>query len=329
MEQQKVKKYSILTSAFIILLSIGVAWFYFVENVSLVDSVYMVVITLSTVGFGEVTPLSEAGKIFIAVYIILGVGLLGYTFTSIASFIIEGGLKKVLQGKKMEKEILKMGNHIIVCGFGRIGKSIAETLVEHNQKVVVVNDKYDESIDEFNHIIGDATEDHVLENAGIFNAKAIVCSLSADADNVFLTLTARTLNSNIRIISRAISSESIKKLKRAGADEVVSMHEITAKRMANAVVKPKLINMVNLISNSKEVVFELNDIKVENNLSLAGKTIAELDFRKKTGSLIIAIKQLSGNVIFSPGSDYKILKTDTLVTMGESKDIEILDKLFK
>jgi len=328
MEKQKAKKYSILFSAFFLLVGIGIAWFYFVEGTGLIDSFYMVVITLSTVGFGEVVPLSQAGKIFIAVYILLGVGLLGFTFSSITSFIVEGGIKQVFQGKKMEKKILKMGNHIIVCGFGRIGKAIVGSLLKQHQKVVVINDKYSDSLDLYNHIIGDATEDSVLENAGIKNAKAIVCSLSEDSDNVFLTLTARTLNSDIRIISRAISSGSIKKLKRAGADEVISMHDITAKRMATAVINPKLINMVNLMTEENEVVFELNDIKVTNNKMLAGKTIAELDFKRKTGSLIIAVKQNSGKVIFSPDSDYTIKESDILVTMGEFNDIETLNKLY-
>lgn len=329
MEKQKVKKYSILFSAFFIQFAIGVLWFYFVERIGIIDSLYMVVITLSTVGFGEVSPLSQAGKIFIAFYIISGVGLLGYTFTSVASFIVEGGFKRALQGKKMEKEILKMGEHTIICGFGRIGKAIAGILAENKQKIVVINDVNVDSLDEFNHIIGDATEDSVLESAGIKNAKAIICCLSVDADNVFLTLTARTFNTKIRIISRAISHDSIKKLKRAGANEIVSMHDITAKRMATAVVKPKLVNMVNLITENSEVMFELNDIKVNKNKSLSGKTIAQLDFKKKTGALIIAIKQSNGNIIFSPDANYKIDITDILVTMGESDGIERLDELFE
>lgn len=305
-----------------LLLVTGTLGYHFIEGASYLISAYMTVITLATVGYKEAMPLSQVGMIFTMGLILVGVGLLGYTFTRMASFVIEGDLRRILRGRRMEKAISRMKNHIVVCGFGRVGKDVADFLKSNGESVVVIDREMRTDLDQHVYLVGDATEDAVLLDSGIARAKALVACLSSDADNVFLTLSAKTLSPEIRIVSRAISGDSVGKLRRAGADEVISIHELSARRMASVLIRPHFVNLVDIMSSTTELVLEVSEIKIEKNPGLTNMTISEMNLKRKTGALILAVRGSSGQVVFNPDSDYRMKPDDELIIMGEREQIQ-------
>lgn len=313
----------------LILLAGGTIGYHLLEHTSLLDSAYMTVITISTVGFREVAPLSRPGRIFTMGLILIGVGLIGYSFTRITSFFIEGELQRIIRGRKMEKVISKMKNHIIVCGYGRMGRDVAAILVENGKDVVVVEKELKINSENIALLSGDATEDDVLLDAGIERAEAVVACLSGDAENVFLTLSAKTLNPAIRVVSRAIAGDSVGKLRRAGADEVICMHEISARRMATILVQPNLVNLVDIMTPARNLFLEVGEIQVDINESLLGASISQMNLGRRTGALILAVRQNDGKVLFNPDSDYQMQYGDTLIIMGEQAQIEKVSAMYK
>ncbi|NOY22626.1 MAG: potassium channel protein [Acidobacteria bacterium] len=303
--------------------------YHLIEHTSLLDSAYMTVITISTVGFREVVPLSGPGRVFTMVLILIGVGLIGYSFTRITSFFIEGELQRIIRGRKMEKVISKMKNHIIVCGYGRMGHDVAAILAQNGKDVVVVEMELKTDSDDIALLRGDATEDQVLLDAGIERAEAIVACLSSDADNVFLTLSAKTLNPAIRVVSRAISGGSVGKLRRAGANEVICMHEISARRMATVLIQPNLVNLVDIMAPARNIFLEVGEIQVDVNEEIRGESISKINLKRRTGALILAVRQVNGKVLFNPDSDYKMQSGDTLIIMGEREQIERVSGIYK
>jgi len=321
-----------LLSLFALLLLIvagGTLGYHLIEHTSLLDSAYMTVITISTVGFREVVPLSGPGRVFTMVLILIGVGLIGYSFTRITSFFIEGELQRIIRGRKMEKVISKMKNHIIVCGYGRMGHDVAAILAQNGKDVVVVEMELKTDSDDIALLRGDATEDQVLLDAGIERAEAIVACLSSDADNVFLTLSAKTLNPAIRVVSRAISGGSVGKLRRAGANEVICMHEISARRMATVLIQPNLVNLVDIMAPARNIFLEVGEIQVDVNEEIRGESISKINLKRRTGALILAVRQVNGKVLFNPDSDYKMQSGDTLIIMGEREQIERVSGIYK
>ncbi len=309
-------------------LLVGTFGYMLIEGASLLDSTYMTVITLATVGFQEVMPLSQAGKVFTMALILVGVGAVGYTFTQVATFLIGGDLQKALKGRQMEKTIHRFRNHIVVCGFGRIGRMVAESLSESGEQVVVVDKELRDRMDSYTCLVGDATEDAVLEAAGIQHARALAACLPNDADNLFVTLSAKSIRSDIKVAARAIASENVAKLRRAGADEVISVHDISARRIAAVLVRPHLVNLVDIISGNREMVLELSEIQVADNPRLSGKTISEVNLKRNTGALILAVRRKDGTTLFNPDSDYRFSGDDTMVVMGEPEQIARVDHLF-
>ncbi len=289
----------------------------------------MTVITISTVGFREVIPLSKTGKWFTMGLILFGVGFIGYSFTRITSFFIEGELQQIIRGRKMEKSIAKIKNHIIVCGYGQIGRDVAAILMQNGKDVVVIEKELNPHGDGMLFLSGDATEDQVLLDAGVKKAMAIVACLSSDADNVFLTLSAKTLNPEIRVVSRAIAGDSVGKLRRAGADEVVCMHEISARRMATVLVQPNLVNLVDIMAPARNLFLEVGEIKVDRNEEILGTTISQINLKRRTGALILAVRGADGKVLFNPDSDYEMQAGDTLIIMGERAQIERVSAIYR
>jgi len=313
----------------LVVLACGTLGYHLIEHTSLLDSLYMTVITISTVGFREVVPLSSSGRLFTIVVILVGVGLIGYSFTRITSFLIEGDLQRIIRGRKMEKVISKMKNHIIVCGYGRIGHDVASILVENRENVFVVEKETKPIPEEIAFLTGDATEDTVLLNAGIEKASAVVACLPTDAENVFLTLSAKTLNPNVRVVSRSIAGDSVGKLRRAGADEVISMYEISARRMATVIVQPNLVNLVDIMAPARNLFLEVGEIKVDINEEIVGASISQINLKRRTGALILAVRQQNGKVFFNPDSDYEMQSGDTLIIMGEREQIEKVSGIYK
>ena len=310
-------------------LLIGIIGFMLIEGFSLNEAFYMAVITFSTVGFQEIHPLSSDGRFFTGVYIIVNLGIFAYVISVFTTYLFEGELRKAFHNFLIGREVKKMKNHIIICGFGRNGAKTAEVLYAEGKKFVVVeNDQ--ETINsqainrKYQFVQGDATQDEVLLSAGIQKANTIITALPRDTDNVFITLTAKQLNGNIMVISRASEVLSEKKLFLAGADHVIMPDTLGGIHMAQLITKPfviELLDMLNGIAAGNESVLEeisFSDLKDE----MKDKSLKELDIRNTTGVSIIAYKNGVENFKFNPGPDKVVGQKDVLILLGKQKDVD-------
>ncbi len=313
------------------LIVIGVIGFMVIEGFEFLQALYMTVITISTVGFGEIQKLSPSGMIFTIILIIISLGLFGFAISSITKDILDGVFKNYFISNKMKRKISKLSNHVIICGYGRVGKQVALDLTEHNETIVIIDNDDEEilniqSKEGYLYINGDATLDEIMMLAQIKEAKALITTLPKDADNLFVVLSAKGLNPNLTIIARASEEHSDIKLKQAGATNVIMPDKIGGRRMAKLVAQPDIVEFVEniLIQSSEDVnIAEIscNDISPE----IAGKTIRELGIRNKSGTNIIGLKDENNNYIFNPSANV-ILKTSyqifVLGTPQEVKDFK-------
>ncbi len=294
----------------------------------------MTIITVATVGFQEVHPLSNDGKLFTAFLIITSFGTFAYAVSSITNYISDGEFREYFKNKKVNSAIEKLDAHVIVCGFGRNGKQAAHVLKKHNTRFVVIEQKKD-IVAAINHrfsdlvLEGDATLDEILLRAGILKAKALITTLPMDADNLFIVLTARTLNPKLTIISRASEDNSDKKLKLAGADNVIMPDKLGGAHMASLVMKPDVMEFVDYITGQGGDNIRLEEITFAN---LSGeyqnKTIRDLEVRNKSGANIIGFKTAQGEYIINPSADTMIIPDAKLFVLGTTDQIVKLKELF-
>ena len=299
----------------------GAMGYSIVEGWSILDSLYMTIITLSTVGYGEINPLSTTGKIYTIGLILVSFGVVGYGVTNLVSFIMEGELRKVIQGKKMDKRIAKMSNHIIVCGGGNTGQYVAEEFTKTEKEFVIVEREpaVIESLaelGEIHYIQGDATDDTILKLAGIERANGLVSVLNDDKENTFVVLSARSLNPNLRIVARNIDESNIGKLERAGADQVITPNAIGGFRMASLMIRPSLVQFFDAMLNDRDAVIRLEELKVDDFKNLVDTTLLESEIRNRTGLLIIAIKRIHGEFVFNPEPRTVMQSGDVLLVLG-------------
>lgn len=301
--------------------------FIFFEDYSLLDAIYMTVITLSTVGFNEVSPLSPHGQIFTSILIVFNLGIFTYAIATISGFVVNGEFNKFLQYRKMHKKIQSMQQHVIICGFGRYGQEIASHFDRHDEPYLIIDQNQDlfdiiQGKKDSHFINGDATNDETLEYAGIRKAKAIISALPEDTDNVYVVLTARQLNPNIKIISRATYAKATQKLKRAGADHVIMPNQIGGSYMATLVTKPDAVEFFTIITERgdglvhfEEVIFdELPEGRQQ-------QTIKELNIRQNTGANIVGIKKPDGTYIVNPSADTQIEIHMGIIVLGTKEQI--------
>lgn len=313
---------------------IGIFGFKFFSGYSWVDAIYMTVITITTVGFGEVQPLNNFGKIFTSLLILSSIFIVGYAISVITEYLLSKNNIGNLIQKRMEKKIEKLQNHVIVCGYGRNGKQAAHKLHAYNKPFVVI-EKNEEiaqryAAEDYLFLIGNANEDEVLKKAGIEKATTLICALPSDADNLFIVLSARQINKNLKIISRASEEASFKKLKLAGADNVIMPDKIGGEHMASLVVTPDLVEFLdNLSVSGDDESINVEQIPFEK-ICPSGeeKQIRELDIRKKTGCSIIGYKTPKGNYIVNPEPETIIEKNSKLILLGRPKQIEMLKELY-
>ncbi len=304
---------------------------YFEHN-NFVDALYMTVITVSTVGYGDMVPVQPAGKIFTVLLVLGGVGYVMYIFSKVMEAMVEGGLREILGKRKMAKELARLKNHYIICGYGRIGKVICETLYENEKDFVVIENNPDEMQTIINNgfygIEGEASEDSVLVQAGIHQAAGLIAVVSTDADNVFITLTARGLNPGIDILARSSgASGSKRKLKRAGANRVISPYSIGGKRMAHAVVRPNVINFLEMTMQVDEYNLQMEEMPVSDTAELQGKMLLDSNIRSDFNIIVIGIKRRDGTMLFNPKPDTLILAGDILIVLGKKAQIGRLKKV--
>ncbi|MBN2670010.1 MAG: potassium channel protein [Bacteroidales bacterium] len=324
-------------AAFLItfLIIIGVVGYMLIEEFTFIEALYMTIITVSTVGFEEVHNLSDAGMIFTVILITFSIGAFGYTLTTITRYIIDGVFRNYYKDNKVKKRINKLNNHVIVCGYGRVGKQAVHELLEHGVEVVIIDNDMEEielirAKDDMLYIHGDATADEIMESAQIGNAQALITTLPKDADNLFVVLSAKELNKKLKIISRASDEHSDKKLKRAGASNVIMPDRIGGQRMAKLVAQPDIVEFIEniLIQNSSEV----NLVEISCNIlheSLLNKTIGSLGIRNKSGANIIGLKDQAQTYIFNPPADQKIKPTDKLFVLGNPLQINAFKNILK
>jgi len=303
---------------------VGLSVFMFVEGWSFIESFYMMVITLSTVGFGEIHPLSDRARLLTAMIIICGVGNFAYIVSSFSRMLVDGHLNKLLWRRKVQRRIDKLDNHYIVCGYGRIGGVVVQEILKASSDVVVIenDEKLVEQLkrDGIMHLAGDATDDGLLVSAGIKRAKSIVTALTDEAANVYVTLTARQLNPAIFIVARANNASHITRLEFAGANKVVLPHLIGGVRMANSVLRPTVTDFIDLAVRGN-IDLQLEELIIKQTSSLAGKNLMESRLRQDFDLIVVAIKRATGELVFNPGPKELILADDTLITVGRPVDL--------
>jgi len=315
---------------FFIILIGGCIGFIVIEGWDSLDALYMTIITLTTVGFQEVHPLSRTGKIFTIFLIVSGVGFIFYFLRTITGMMVEGTLKDVFGRRKLEKQISQISGHYIICGFGRIGRTVTQLLKEKPMKVVVI-EKDPAHIPLFQekellYVLGEATAEESLLKAGIIRAKGLVAAASSDADNVYITLTARGLNSNLFILARAAEESSVTKLTRAGADKVVSPYDIGARSMANTILRPTVIDFIELAVHNRKLDLQMEELTIGVHSEINDATLMESAIRKDYDLIVVAIKKKSGEMIFNPSSQTKLQEGDTLVALGDRENLNRLEK---
>lgn len=313
----------------------GTLGYHLIEKLDLIDSLYMTVITISTVGFKEVgaEPLSSTGKIFTMGLIITSLGSLAYVGSNMARFIFDGELANYIKTYKVDKSIAKLKDHVIIVGFGRNGEQAALELKEHGVEFVVV-DKRDNVISRVRqdpdllYIKGDATHEDVLEKARVKQARALIATTPNDADNVFVVLTARSINPNLTIISRASELESQMKLKRAGATNVIMPERIGGQRMAKLVHQPDVVEFLEYILLQKTNDVNLEEVKCKNlSQRFVGKSISELKVREISGANIIGIKISGARYVFNPDPKMILSRNDELFVLGNPEQIKKLKEV--
>jgi voltage-gated potassium channel len=296
------------------------------------EAFYMTVITVFTVGFREVKPLSTAGIYFTICVIFLGAFTLFFIISSLIQYTFEEAFRETFGRRRMDLRIKKLEGHHIVCGSGRVGEVVCETLVNAGADFVVIEkdtQRITEAEDKgYLYLQGDATETETLEQAGVRRAQGLVCALENDADNLFTTLTARSLNIDIIIVSRCVSTDSFEKLRYAGANRVISPYTISGRRMATFILKPGVFDYLDLVGHGLSQEYRLEELIVEPGSTVDGKTIGELDIKAKTGALIIAVRKLdSEDFNTKPGHETRIDAGDLLIAMGTENDLAGLEGL--
>ncbi|QOD60597.1 potassium channel protein [Polaribacter haliotis] len=328
--QSKINKIVVLVVS---ILAIGTIGYMTLSNYNLVDALYMTVITVTTVGFGELRPFSPQEKVFTIFLILTSITVFGYAVSAFSEYLVSGKLFEHFKHKRVEKEIARLKGHTIVCGFGRNGKQAILKLGNYNKKFVVVekNKEMIEAIDTEGmlNIEGDATLDETLQRAGIEKASFLITALPSDADNLFVVLTASQLNPKCRVISRASNESSYSKLKIAGADNVIMPDKLGGDHMASLVTTPDVIEFVDRLTIEGETTANLEEIAVDDlPKKYLNKNILDLDLRRQTGCTVIGFKNPDRDYIINPEADIQLVAGSHLIVLGRPEQIIKLRELF-
>jgi voltage-gated potassium channel len=313
------------------LILVGTMGFHAIEDWSLLESFYVTVMTLTTVGYGDFAPRSSTGMLFTVVLVSFGVGTMLYTVGLMAQTMVEGRLMNLMGRGKMQKTIDKMSNHYIICGCGRIGMLIARELAAEKVPFVVIDNNAEaiQRVQEEGFVFfrGDATHDKSLIGAGIKRARGTVCVLPSDAQNLYVILTAKELNPKIWILSRSEEEQSEHRLVRAGADRVMSPYTLGGSRMAMAILRPAMLDFIEITTRRQSLELRMDEMEICAGSPLIGKSLEESEIRQRYGLIIVAVKKESGKMIFNPVASYVIQSGDKLIALGEEDNVSKLSQV--
>lgn len=311
-----------------LVVAVGTTGYVILEGWGAFDALYMTVITITTIGYGEVYKLSRAGRVFTVFLIFFSVGAVFYSLNNAARIIIEGELKDIFGRRKLKKRLYSMKDHYIICGYGRMGGIIARELSEKGAEFVIVEkarEVVSEVGEEFTIVEGDATKDDTLREAGIERAKGFISVLSTDADNLYAVLSARELNPNLLIVARAGEEGAGQKLIRAGADRVVSPYREGGLRIAHSVLKPAVVDFVEFATKAGNIDLQMEEVRVEEGSAFAGRSLDECGIGRELGVIVVAIKGVDGEMRMNPIHSSKIQAGDTLIVLGEMSKLKALE----
>ncbi len=305
---------------------LGTLGYMYIEKWNFLDSAYMTAITLSTVGYSEIHEQSDVGRMYTIFLIFTGVGYFLYLGSVVIAFVVDGEIKALLGRQRLDKKISKLKDHYIVCGYGRIGRVLCNFIREDTQNIVVIekNEKLTNTLiqDKVHHLVGDASDEELLQKAGIGKARAMVAALATDTANVFLVLTARQLNPDIYILARASSPEVQKKLIVAGANRVESPYDIGAISMGLKLLRPTVSNFLDTAVSRKSDAIQIEEAFVPKGSSYAGKALKDSGIRQDFNLIIIAVKDAADHMDFAPHFETLIQVGDTLIVMGKTEDLQ-------
>jgi voltage-gated potassium channel len=325
------QKLKIVLMVLVAVIAFGTVGYALIERWPLLDALYMTVITLSTVGFKEVYTMSDAGRMFTIVLIVVGVAGAAYTVSVMGKLIVEGEIKRLLGRRRMQKGLKELVDHYIVCGFGRVGRWAARELSSRKVPLVVL-DKDPLMIEQaekdgFLFVQGDSTADQTLIDAGVERARGLIIAVANEADNVFISLSARQLNPGLLITARAETDEAEKKLLRAGANKVVFPHKLGAIRMALTTLRPNLVDFMQVVTFDKSTGLAIEEIQVKPGSELDQTTLEICPIRRELGIMVVGIKKVGKDVFLNPSPETKIDAGDTLIVIGEREKLEQLEHL--
>lgn len=317
----------VVLAALVVVVLVGTIG-YLLLGFELLDAAYQTVTTVSTVGFREVEPLSPNGQIFTMVLILVGVGATLYALATVMELILEGRLNELLGRRRMEQSIAAKHDHVIICGWGRVGRAIAAEVHAAKRDLVIVElDPSRVANETHDTVVGDATEDDVLKAAGLDRASALVAAVDSDAANSFIVLSARALREDLFIVARARGQYSEGKLRRAGADRIVNPQSIGGARMAAFVLQPHVAEFLDVVMRDGALEFRLEEVEVPVGSPLAGVTLGESSLRDRTGALVLALRDPDGQFRTNPRSDTRIEPGEVIIAIGTPAELESLAEL--
>lgn len=314
-----------------ILIATGTIGYKLILGLPLFDCFYFTLITITTIGFGEPDGMTEQARYFTAFLIITGVGSIGYALSVAARAVLEFELIATFGKRRMFKDINKLADHYIVCGAGRIGARVILEIARRGHDFVVIegNENTADKLLAQGHLVlmGDATDDNVLRAAGIERARGLVCAVSSDPDNLYITLTARDLNKDLRIVARANEEFAVNRLLKAGADKVVSPSITGSNQMAQVLLKPAVADFMEMATMTEQLELEMEQIEIHKNSPFINRALKDTGIRSNLDVMVIAIRRGSGQMIFNPSAETIIEEQDALVVIGSHTSLEALEKM--
>lgn len=324
-----VRRLLISGSLFLGLFVTGLVGYMVIEGWSFLDALYMTIISVTTVGFDEVRPLSDGGRIFTSGLVVLGVGAAFYTLTAVVASVVEGELGLLLGVRRMKTKIEALRNHYILCGFGRVGEEVARDFQGRRAPFVIV-DSDPNALERaeklgYLHVEGDATAEDVLIDAGIQRAHSLLAACDSDASNIYIVLTARALNPNVVIVARVVDPDSEPRMRRAGADRVIALYRIGGRRMALSAAQPLIVDFMDTLIRGRRSEHILAELEVADGSPLAGRTIREI-VQESTRVTVLGVRKPDGTIVAGPKGDDALEQGDLVIVTGDEEEVQLLGR---